>query len=85
MTIGNLSSKICQIPSMNSDIMVTLLLSTIKDGNDTQKRLDEQRQTHCEELNGVLRQVHQPITEKLHPRVNSRYCTWFFARGNFWC
>ena len=41
MTIGNLSSKIHQTPSMHSVVMVTLLPIPIKNRNIPQKRLDE--------------------------------------------
>jgi hypothetical protein len=44
MTIGNLSSKICQMPSTQSIVMVALLPIPIKNCNIAKKRLDEQRQ-----------------------------------------
>jgi len=84
VTIGNLSSTICHIPSTQTDIIVTLLLSTITDCNDTKKWLDEQRQTNSEELKEVLHQVHLPITDKHHPRFKSRYCKGHFTHCNFW-
>jgi hypothetical protein len=43
MTIGNLSSKLHQMPSMHSVVMVALLLIPIKNRNSQQKRLDEQQ------------------------------------------
>ena len=46
MTIGDQSSKICQIPSTHSIVIVALLLIPIKDCIIPQKRLDEQRQTN---------------------------------------
>jgi len=55
MTIGNLSSKICQMPSTHSVVMVALLPIPTKNCNIPQKRLDEQRQTNGEVLNEVLR------------------------------
>jgi hypothetical protein len=42
MTIGNLSSKIHQMPSTHSVVMATLLPIPIKNRNIPQKRLDEQ-------------------------------------------
>jgi hypothetical protein len=45
MTIGNLSLKICQMPSAHSIIMVALLPIPIKKPNIPPKRLDEQWQT----------------------------------------
>jgi hypothetical protein len=46
MTIGNPSSKIRQMPSTHSIVMVTLLPIPIKNRDIPQKRLDEQRQTN---------------------------------------
>jgi hypothetical protein len=46
ITIGTLSSKICQMPSMHCTVMVTLLLIRIKNHNISQNRLDENRQTN---------------------------------------
>jgi hypothetical protein len=46
MTIGNLSSKICQMPSVHTVVMVTLLHIPIRNLNFPQKWLDEQRQTN---------------------------------------
>jgi len=43
MTIGNLSSKIRQMPSTDSIVMVALLPIPIKNRNIPQKRLDECR------------------------------------------
>jgi hypothetical protein len=62
MTIGNLSSKIRQMPSMHSVVMVALLQIPIKNRNIPQKRLDEQRQTYREVLNEVLRWLLWPLT-----------------------
>jgi hypothetical protein len=45
MTIGNLSSKMCQVPSPHTVIMLAPLPIPIKIPNIPQKRLDEQRQT----------------------------------------
>jgi hypothetical protein len=46
ITIGDLSSKLCQMPSTHSVIMVTLLLIPIKNRNIPHKWLDEQRLTN---------------------------------------
>ena len=67
MTIGNVSSKICQMPSTHSVIKVTLLLIPIKNRNIPQKGLDEQQQTNREMLNTVLRWVRQPLIFTLNP------------------
>jgi len=45
MTIGNLSSKIRQMPSTHSIEIIALLLIPIKNRNIPQNWLDEQRQT----------------------------------------
>jgi len=83
MTIGNLSSKICQMPSTPSVGMVTLLQILIKNRNIPQKRLDEQRQTNWKVLNEVLRWVLHPLTFKQIPSTKSRYCNVLCADGNF--
>jgi len=57
MTIGNLFSKIRQMPSTHTVVMVALLPIPIKNRNIPEKRLDEQRQTNREVLNEVLRRV----------------------------
>jgi hypothetical protein len=73
MTIGNLSSKIRQMPSAHMVVMVTLLQIPIKNRNIPRKRLEEQRQTNREVLNEVLRRVLQPHTFKLNPSAGSGY------------
>ena len=83
MTIGNLSSKIRQMPSTHSVVMVALLPIPIKNRNIPQKRLDEQRQTNREVLNEVLRRVLQPLTFKLNPSAESGYYNVLCADGNF--
>ena len=62
VTIGNLSSKICQTPSMHSVAMVALLPIPNKNSNNHQKWQDEKRQTHQEGLNDVLRRLHKSLT-----------------------
>jgi len=73
MTIGNLASKIRQMPSTRSIVMVALLPIPIKNCNIPQKRLDEQRQTNREVLNEAIWQVLHPHTIKLNPSARSRY------------
>jgi hypothetical protein len=62
ITIGNLSSKICQMPSAHTVVMVALLPIPIKNRNIHLKRLDMQWQTDLEVLNEVLWRVLQPLT-----------------------
>ena len=57
MTIGNLSSKLRQMPSTHRIVMVSPLPIPIKNRNIPQKRLEEQRQTNQEVLNEVLWRV----------------------------
>jgi len=83
MTIGNLSSKIRQMPSMHSVVMVALLLIPIKNRNILQKGLDEQRQTNRAVLNEVLLRLLQPPTFKHNPSAESRYYNVLCADGNF--
>ena len=83
MTIGNLSSTIRQMPSTHSMIMVALQTIAIKNCNNTQNRLDEQRQTNREVLNEVLRRVLQPFTFKQHPSAESGYYNILCADCNF--
>jgi len=83
MTIGNLSSKIRQMPSTHSVVMVPCLPIPIKNRNIPHKQLDGQRQTDREVLNEVLRRVHQPLTFKQHPSAESGYYNVLCADGNF--
>jgi len=83
MTIGNLSSKIRQMPSTHSVVMVALLLIPIKNRNIPQKGLDEQRQSNREVLNEVLRRPLQPLTFKHNPSAESGYHNVLFADGKF--
>jgi len=85
MTIGNLSSKIHQMPSTYTVVMVALLPIPIKNRNIPQKQLDEQRQTNREVLNEVLRRVLQPLTFKQNANTKSRYYNVLCADGNFRC
>jgi hypothetical protein len=83
LTIGNRSSKICQMPLMHSIVMVTLMPIPIKTHNIPQKRLIVQRQTNREVLNEVLRQLLKPITIKHNSRAESGYYNVPCADGNF--
>ena len=83
VTIGNLSSKIRQMPSMRTIVMVALLLIPIKNRNIPQMWLDEQWQTNREVLNEVLQRVLQPITCKQNPNAESGYYNVPCAEGNF--
>jgi len=69
MTIGNLASKISQIPSTHSIVMVALLPIPIKNRIIPQKRLDEQQHTNQEVLSEVLWRVLHPLTFKHNPSV----------------
>jgi len=83
MTIGNLSSKIRQMFSMHTVVIVALLRIPIKNWNIFQQRLDEQWQTNREVLNEVLWWVFQPLTLKHNPNAESGYYNIFCADGNF--
>jgi len=83
MTIGNLSSKIRQIPSTHSVVMVALLPIPIKNRNIPRNRLDEQWQTNREVLNEVLRRVLHPLTFKQNPSAESGYYNVLCADCNF--
>jgi len=83
MKIGNLSSKIRQMPSTHSIVMVALLPIPIKNRNIPQKRLDEERQTNREVLNEVLQRLLQPLTFKHIPSAESGYYNVLCADGNF--
>jgi len=85
MTVGNLSSKIRQMPSTHSVVMVDLLPIPIKNRNIPWKRLDEQRQTNQEVLNEVLRWLLQPLTIDPNPSAGSGHCNVLCADGNFGC
>jgi len=83
MTIGNLSSKLRQMPSMHSVLMVALLPIPIKNRYNPQKRLNEQRQTNREVLNEVLRRVLHYLTMKQNPSAESGYYNVLCVDGNF--
>jgi hypothetical protein len=83
MTIGNLSSKIRQMPSMHNIVMVALLPIPIKNRNNLQRPLDEKRQRYREVLNELLRQLLQPLTVKHNPSTEIAYYNVLCADGNF--
>jgi len=83
MTIGNLSSKLRQMPTTHTVVIVALLPIPIKNRNIPQKRLDEQRQTTLEVLNEVLRRVLHPLTFKQNPSTESGYYNVLCADRNF--
>ena len=83
MTTGNLSSKICQMPSTHTIVMVTLLPIPIKSRNMSQKRGDEQPQTNREVCNEVLRRVLRPLTFQQNPNAESGFYNILCADGNF--
>jgi len=85
MTIGNLASKIREMPSTHSIVMVALLAIPINNRNIPQKRLDEQQRTNREVLNDVLRRLLQPLTYKDNPSTESRYYNVLCADGDFRC
>ena len=88
MTIGNLSSKIRQMPSTHSVVMVALLPLSIKNPNIPKKPLDEHRQTNQEVLNEILRRMLQPLTFIQNPTAESTLFTtsqfvWRFSSSCF--
>jgi len=83
MTIGNLSSKIRQMPSMHSILIVALLPIPIKNRNLPQNQLSEQRQTTREVLNEILQWVLKLLTLKQIPGAESWYYNFLCADGNF--
>jgi len=82
MTFGKLSLTLCQIPSTQSVVMVTLLLIPIKNRNIPPMRLDEQRQENREVLNEALQGVLQPLTFEYNPSAESGYYNVLCADGN---
>ena len=83
MTFGNLSSKIRQIPSTHSVVMVAILPIPIKNGNIPQNWLDKQRQTTRKVLNKVVQRLLQPLTFKQNPGAESGYYNVLCPDGNF--
>jgi len=83
MTIGNLSSKIHQMPTMHTVVLVALLPIPIMIRNIPQNWLDEQRQTNLDVLNEVLRRALEPLKFKQYPNAESGYYNVLCADGNF--
>jgi len=83
MTIGNLSSKIRQMPSTHSVVVVALLPIPITNCNIPQKRLVEPWQTNREVLNEVPRLLLQPLIFRHNPSAESGYYNVLCADGNF--
>jgi len=83
MTIGNYSSKICQIPSTYSIVKVVLLPIPIKNHNILHKQPGEQQQTNCKVLNDVLRWALQPLTCQQNSSTGSGYSNVLCADCNF--
>jgi len=73
MTIGNLSSKIRQMPSTHSVVMVALLPIPTNNCYLPQKMLDKQRHTNRQVLKEVLWCVFKPLTFTQTPGTESRY------------
>jgi hypothetical protein len=73
MTIGNLSSKIGQMLSFHTVVMVALLPIPIKNRNIPQKRQGEQRHKNREVLKEVLWRVLQPLRLKQNPNAENGY------------
>jgi len=82
ITIGNLSSKIRQIPSKLSIRMVAPIQIPIKKRNITQKRQYMQRQTNREVLNKIRPRVLQHLTIKHNPSADSGYYNILCSDGN---
>ena len=83
MSIGNLSSKIRQMLSTHTVVIVALQQIPIMNPNICPKRLYEQRQTNEEVLNEVLQWLLHPRTFKHNPSAESRYYNMLCADGNF--
>ena len=83
ITIGNLSSKICQMPSTNRVIRVARLPIWIDNGNIPQERLDEQLRTNQKMLTEVLCRVLQPLMFKNNPSAKCGYLNVLWTDGNF--
>jgi hypothetical protein len=82
MTIGNLSSKFYQMPSMESIVLVSPRAIPIKHRKIPLKWHDEQRQTNWEVLNEVFHQLLQPLIFEQCPSPKSGYYNSLCADGN---
>jgi len=85
MTIGNVSSKIHQMPWMQSVIMFALLPIPITNRNISQTRLVDLQQTNQEVLNVVHWGVLPPPTVIQNPCAESGYYNILCAEGNIRC
>jgi hypothetical protein len=85
LTISNLTSKICQMPSTHIMIMVLHLSILIKNHNIARMLLDELRQTNRDVLNMVPWRVVQPLTFEHNPSAKSRYCNILCPNGDCRC
>jgi len=83
ITIGNLCSKIHQMPSSHSVVMVALLPIPLKNSNIPRTQLDGQWQTNQKVVNEVLRRVLQLLYFKHNPGAESGYYNVLCADGNF--
>jgi hypothetical protein len=64
---GNLSSKLRQMTTMDTVIMVALLPIIIKNGNILQKQLNVEGQTHREVVNEILQWILHSLTINQNP------------------
>jgi hypothetical protein len=83
ITIGNLSSKLYQMPSTHSVSMVAFLPIPINTRNIPQKGLDEQQHNNRELLKEVFRRSLQPLTFTYNPSAKSGYYNILCEDGNF--
>jgi hypothetical protein len=79
----NPSSKVCQMPSKHSIVMVDLLPIPINNRNIPQKRLGEQQQPNPEVVIKVLRRMHQPLPFNHNPSSESGYYNVLHSDRNF--
>jgi hypothetical protein len=83
MTIGHRSSKLRQMPSTHSVVMVTLLPIPIKNKKIPLRRLPEKQQTTREMLNEVLWCVLKPLACNQNPSSGIRSYNVLCADCNF--
>jgi len=83
MTIGKLSSKIHQMPSTHTIVMVTLLPSSNNNWNIPPQLLNEKRQTNQGMLNEVLQRVLRPLTCIQNVNAEIGYYNVLGSDGNF--
>jgi len=85
VTIGNQSSKIRQMPSMHSVVIVALLPGPSNKRNSPPRWLNEPQQRNREVRNEVIQRVLQPLTFKQNPSAESGYYNILCADGNSRC